>query len=64
MDHAQIKLAMAGKVEMNAALSHEDAIAFVISLIDRLDPLSGTYARDLTRLLRLGATLLQRAKAD
>jgi hypothetical protein len=62
MEHAQIKQAIADMAAMNAVLSPEEAVAQVASMIDRLEPRSESYEKDVAVLLSLGATILRQVK--
>jgi len=57
MNHDQIKRAIEDMAAMSAALTPEDAIDQIAALINRLEPSSDAYERDLASLLRVGATI-------
>lgn len=57
MNRTQIMLAVVELAKTGGTLAPEDAISAISAMIDKLDPVSDSYERDVEALMKIGATI-------
>ena len=57
MNHTNVMIKIVEMAKVGGALPVDEAVSMVAVMIDELDVHSDSYARDMERLLKLGATI-------